>query len=108
MTITNPVTAAKTAIFRSTHFYDTTERCSKSAMATPAWATARSTSPRWRTSLTGVFQFVLHKDMYLKWPLAETPTHWISMGIDQDLTEAAKICVRGDHRFPGQQEKDDA
>jgi acetamidase/formamidase len=46
------------------------------------------------TSLTGVFQFVLHKDMHLKWPRAETPTHWISMGIDQDLTEAAKICVR--------------
>src|ERR1035437_1745002 len=46
------------------------------------------------TSLTGVFQFVLHKDMHLKWPRAETPTHWISMGIDTDLTEAAKICVR--------------
>ena len=46
------------------------------------------------TSLTGVFQFILHKDMHLKWPRAETPTHWISMGIDKDLTEAAKICVR--------------
>jgi acetamidase/formamidase len=46
------------------------------------------------TSLTGVFQFVLHKDMHLKWPRAETPTHWIVMGIDKDLTEAAKICVR--------------
>lgn len=45
------------------------------------------------TSLTGVFQFILHKDMHLKWPRAETPTHWIAMGIDKDLTEAAKICV---------------
>jgi acetamidase/formamidase len=46
------------------------------------------------TSLTGVFQFILHKDMHLKWPRAETPTHYITMGIDADLTEAAKICVR--------------
>ncbi len=46
------------------------------------------------TSLTGVFQFILHKDMHLKWPRAETPTHYITMGIDKDLTEAAKICVR--------------
>lgn len=45
------------------------------------------------TSLTGVFQFILHKDMHLKWPRAETPTHWIAMGIDKGLTEAAKICV---------------
>src|SRR5580704_4063497 len=45
------------------------------------------------TSLTGVFQFVLHKDMHLTWPRAETPTYWITMGIDTDLTEAAKICV---------------
>jgi acetamidase/formamidase len=45
------------------------------------------------TSLTGVFQFILHKDMHLKWPRAETPTHYITMGIDTDLTEAAKICV---------------
>jgi len=45
------------------------------------------------TSLTGVFQFVVRKDMHLKWPRAETPTHWITMGLDPDLTEAAKIAV---------------
>ena len=45
------------------------------------------------TSLTGVFQFVLHKNMHLTWPRAETPTHYIVMGIDKDLTEATKICV---------------
>jgi acetamidase/formamidase len=45
------------------------------------------------TSLTGVFQFILHKEMHLNWPRAETPTHYIAMGIDADLTEAAKICV---------------
>jgi acetamidase/formamidase len=46
------------------------------------------------TSLTGVFQFILHKDMHLEWPRAETPTYYITMGINTDLTEAAKICVR--------------
>jgi acetamidase/formamidase len=46
------------------------------------------------TSLTGVFQFIVHKDMHLTWPRAETPTHWITMGLDPDLTEATKIAVR--------------
>jgi len=45
------------------------------------------------TSLTGTFQFILRKDMHLKWPRAETPTHWIVMGIDEDLTQAMKIAV---------------
>ena len=30
--------------------------------------------------------------MHLKWPRAETPTHYITMGIDEDLTQAARIC----------------
>jgi acetamidase/formamidase len=46
------------------------------------------------TALTGTFQFVVRKDMHLRWPMAETPTHYIIMGIDEDLTEAAKIAVR--------------
>lgn len=46
------------------------------------------------TALTGTFQFVVRKDMRLKWPRAETPSHFISMGIHEDLTEAAKIAVR--------------
>jgi acetamidase/formamidase len=45
------------------------------------------------TSLTGVFQFIVRKDMHLKWPRAETPTHYITMGIDTDLTEATRICA---------------
>jgi acetamidase/formamidase len=45
------------------------------------------------TSLTGVFQFILHKDMHLNWPRAETPTHWIAMGLDPDLTAATKIAL---------------
>jgi len=46
------------------------------------------------TSLVGTFQFVVRKDMHLKWPRAETPTHLIAMGIDKDLNEALKIAVR--------------
>jgi acetamidase/formamidase len=46
------------------------------------------------TSLTGTFQFVVRKDMKLKWPRGETPTHYITMGLDPDLTEATKIAVR--------------
>jgi len=46
------------------------------------------------TSLHGTLQFVVRKDMKLKWPRAETPTHFIVMGLDKDLTLAAKICVR--------------
>lgn len=46
------------------------------------------------TSLWGDFQFVLHKDKKLEWPRAETPSHIISMGADENLAEAAKIAVR--------------
>ncbi|MGB6866420.1 MAG: hypothetical protein WBE11_12060 [Candidatus Aminicenantaceae bacterium] len=34
------------------------------------------------------------KDRHLEWPRAETPTHFISMGTDEDLKEAAEIAVR--------------
>ena len=46
------------------------------------------------TSLAGTFQFVVHKGMNLKWPRGETPTHWIAMGLNPDLTEALKTAVR--------------
>jgi acetamidase/formamidase len=45
------------------------------------------------TSLIGTFQFILRKDLHLTWPRAETPTHYIVMGIDEDLTKAMKIAV---------------
>ncbi len=46
------------------------------------------------TSLVGTFQLVVRKDLHLTWPRAETPTDWITMGMDDDLTEAAKIATR--------------
>jgi acetamidase/formamidase len=46
------------------------------------------------TSLVGTFQFVVRKDMKLRWPRAETPTEFIAMGLDEDLTAATKMAVR--------------
>jgi acetamidase/formamidase len=46
------------------------------------------------TSLSGRLQFVVRKDMKLRWPRAETPTAFMTMGINEDLTEATKIAVR--------------
>jgi acetamidase/formamidase len=46
------------------------------------------------TSLTGTFQFIVHKGVTLRWPRAETPAHYITMGFDEDLTKATEIAVR--------------
>jgi acetamidase/formamidase len=45
-------------------------------------------------SLKGEIQVVLHKGRRLRWPRAETPTHYITMGLDADLDQAAKIATR--------------
>ena len=45
-------------------------------------------------SLKGEIQVVLHKRGNIRWPRAETATHYISMGLDADLDEAAKIATR--------------
>jgi acetamidase/formamidase len=46
------------------------------------------------TQLTGTFQFVVRKDIHLKWPRAETPTHYITMGLNEDLSEATRLAIR--------------
>jgi acetamidase/formamidase len=46
------------------------------------------------TSLTGRLQFVVRKDMKTRYPRAETPTHYISMGFHEELYEATKMAVR--------------
>ncbi len=45
------------------------------------------------TSLRGTFQFLVRKDMKLRWARAETPTHYLTMGFHENLEEAAKIAV---------------
>jgi acetamidase/formamidase len=46
------------------------------------------------TFLTGTFTFVVRKGEHLLWPRAETPTHYISMGFDEDLKTATEMAVR--------------
>ena len=46
------------------------------------------------TSLRGRLQLFVHKGMTLAWPRAETPTDYISMGTDEDLTKATKIAIQ--------------
>ncbi len=46
------------------------------------------------TSLVGTFQFIVRKDLHLKGPRGETPTHWIAMGLDPDLDQATINATR--------------
>jgi len=46
------------------------------------------------TNLTGVFRFTVRKDMKLRWPRAETPTHIITMGLHESLDEAARRATK--------------
>jgi acetamidase/formamidase len=46
------------------------------------------------TMLTGTFQFIVHKDMHLLWPRAETQSAYIAMGFQEDLNEATRMAVR--------------
>jgi acetamidase/formamidase len=45
------------------------------------------------TSLTGTFRFTVRKDLKLKWPRAETPTHWIAMGLNADINVAIRLAA---------------
>ena len=46
------------------------------------------------TSLRGTFELRVIKGQRLKWPRAETPTHYIAMGLNEDLDEATRLAVR--------------
>ena len=46
------------------------------------------------TSLIGTLDFVVRKDLHISYPRAETPTHYIAMGFDDDLSIAAHKAVR--------------
>ena len=53
------------------------------------------------TSLIGTFQFIVRKDMHCKWPRAETPTHYITMGFDDDLERERHAGRPRNDRLPG-------
>jgi acetamidase/formamidase len=46
------------------------------------------------TSLRGTFELRVRKGQRLRWPRAETPTHYITMGLSEDLNEAARLATR--------------
>jgi acetamidase/formamidase len=46
------------------------------------------------TSLRGTIEVRVLKGARLKWPRAETPTHYIAMGLSEDLDEASRLAVR--------------
>jgi len=46
------------------------------------------------TSLIGTLQFIVRKDLKTAYPRAETPTHYIAMGFDDDLSIATHKAVR--------------
>ena len=46
------------------------------------------------TSLAGTFEFVVRKGLGWTMPRAETPTHYITFGLDPDLDDAAKQCLK--------------
>jgi acetamidase/formamidase len=50
-------------------------------------------------NLRGKFQFIVRKDMHLVWTRAETPTHWIVMGLAANLDDALKLAARETIKF---------
>jgi acetamidase/formamidase len=56
------------------------------------------------TALSGTFRLTLRKDLHgrLTLPRAETPTHYITMGFDEDLDDAAKQALRQMIRLIGE------
>jgi len=46
------------------------------------------------TGLSGTFRLTVRKDMAITHPFAETATHLMSIGLDEDLDDAAKQAVR--------------
>ena len=46
------------------------------------------------TGLVGTFRLTARADMKLEWPLAETPSHMITMAFDPDLDDCVVIALR--------------
>ena len=46
-----------------------------------------------------LIQVVLHKQKKFQWPVAETATHWITVGLDKDLNTAMALAARNAIEF---------
>jgi acetamidase/formamidase len=44
-------------------------------------------------------QVILHKQKNFAWPIAETSTHWIMLGLDKDLNTAMQMAARNAIKF---------
>jgi acetamidase/formamidase len=44
-------------------------------------------------------QVILHKQKNFAWPVAETATHWIAIGLDKDLNVAMAMAARNAIKF---------
>jgi acetamidase/formamidase len=50
-------------------------------------------------------QVILHKQKNLAWPVAETASHWVIIGLDKDLNAAMTLCARNAIKFLAAQAK---
>jgi acetamidase/formamidase len=46
------------------------------------------------TGLIGTFELIVRDDMKLDWPMAETPTHVMTMAFDPDLDDCVVMALR--------------
>src|SRR5262249_35946708 len=44
-------------------------------------------------------EVVLHKQKNFSWPIAETSTHWVVLGLDKDLNAAMSLAARNALKF---------
>ena len=54
------------------------------------------------TSLAGTFELIVRRDLALELPRAETPSHYVTLGLDEDLDDAAKQALRQMIRLVGE------
>jgi acetamidase/formamidase len=50
-------------------------------------------------------QVILHKQKNLAWPVAETASHWVIIGLDKDLNKAMELAARNAVKFLAAQAK---
>jgi len=63
------------------------------------------TNPSLEVSLTGYFQFIVHKNVRLAMPRVETPTHYIFLGMHDSLDEAVRQATLETVKFVQAKEK---
>jgi acetamidase/formamidase len=54
------------------------------------------------TAMQGTFDFIVHKNMRLAYPRAETATHFITMGMHPDLDQCLNMALRDMIRLAGE------